>query len=82
MILNYLSDDVAKKSVHFVYRSFDGGTKAIPLFSVPKMADKLKVMGPGEAFVDTNLTRLTKECADHDEAEAQESKESEGLGSV
>jgi predicted ATPase len=70
MILNYLEDDVARKSVQFIYRSFDGGTRSRPLFSIPRMADKLNIMGPGEAFVDTSLTQLSRECAqfDHDEA--------------
>ncbi|WP_242201013.1 MULTISPECIES: ATP-binding protein [unclassified Pseudomonas] len=71
MILNYLPDDVAKLSVRFVYRSFDGDTQTIPLFTVPRMADKLRIMGPGEAFVDTSLTDLAKECAAHYEAEVQ-----------
>lgn len=73
MILNYLSDEVAKKSVHFVYRSFDGGTRSRPLFSLPRMEKKLTIMGPGEAFVDTSLSELTKECAklDADESSNQ-----------
>ena len=73
MILNYLSDEVAKKSVHFVYRTFDGGTRSRPLFSVPRMEKKLTIMGPGEAFVDTSLGELTSECAklDADEISTQ-----------
>lgn len=62
LILNYLSDEVAKKSVRFVYRSSFGGTKSIPFFNMPRMKDKLKFMGPGEAFVDTSLVQLTEEC--------------------
>ena len=73
MILNYLSDEVAKKSVHFIYRTFDGGTRSRPLFSVPRMEKKLAIMGPGEAFVDTSLSELTRECAklDADESSTQ-----------
>ncbi|MBI6632127.1 AAA family ATPase [Pseudomonas paralactis] len=69
MILNYLSDEVAQKSVCFIYRSFDGGTRGRPLFSLPKMAKKLAIMGPGEAFVDTSLSDLTNECAQLDSDE-------------
>jgi predicted ATPase len=80
MILNYLSDDVAKRSVRFVYRSYDGGTRTKLLFNMSKMARKLKIMGPGEAFVDTSLTKLAKECAEQDELEAQnESQEPESV---
>ncbi|MEJ5861648.1 AAA family ATPase [Pseudomonas farsensis] len=68
MILNYLSDDVAKDSVHFIYRSFDGGTRQKLLFDIPKMKSKLEFMGPGEAFVDTSLSGLAKECASYDES--------------
>ena len=74
MILNYLADDVAKSAVNFVYRSFDGGTRSKRLFDIPKMATKLKVMGPGEAFVDTSLSELAQECARLD----QEKSDSEG----
>lgn len=74
MILNYLADDVAKSAVNFVYRSFDGGTRSKRLFDIPKMATKLKIMGPGEAFVDTSLSELAQECARLD----QEKSDSEG----
>ncbi|MDP9533792.1 AAA family ATPase [Pseudomonas protegens] len=63
MILNYLPDEVAKKSVYFIYRTFNGGTRGRLLFSLPKMAKKLAIMGPGEAFVDTSLSQLNSECA-------------------
>ncbi|MNN94847.1 hypothetical protein D3C81_2135500 [compost metagenome] len=69
MILNYLSDDVAKRSVHFVYRSFDGGTRERRLFDIPRMSAKLQIMGPGEAFVDTSLSALSQECAQLDQTE-------------
>lgn len=62
LILNYLTDEQAEKSVRFVYRSGNGGTKAVRLFDIPRIKDKLRFMGPGEAFVDTSLVRLTEEC--------------------
>jgi predicted ATPase len=71
MILNYLSDDAAKDCVSFIYRSFDGGSRSVNLFNLPRMAEKLKIMGPGEAFVDTKLSDLAKECAQHDQARAE-----------
>lgn len=74
MILNYLSDEVANQSVRFVYRSFDGGTKTVPLFDIPRMAKKLRIMGPGEAFVDTSLSSLAEECAAIDKAASTEAK--------
>ena len=63
MILNYLDDDVAKSGVIYLYKTSKGYTKSIPFFSIPSLAEKLTVMGPGEAFVDTNLTELADEIA-------------------
>lgn len=61
MILNYLSDDVAKSGVIYLYKKQKGITKAISFFSIPSIAEKLTVMGPGEVFVDTNLTDMSEE---------------------
>jgi predicted ATPase len=61
MILNYLEDDIAKAGVIYLYRTAVGSTQAVPFFSIPSLAKKLTVMGPGEAFVDTDLTKLAAE---------------------
>lgn len=63
MILNYLDDEVARKGVQYLYRTAEGFTRAVPFFAIPSMAAKLKVMGPGEAFVDTQLALLGEEIA-------------------
>lgn len=63
MILNYLDDETAKKGIVYLYKTPRGHTKSIPFFSIPSLAKKLTVMGPGEAFVDTNLTQLADEIA-------------------
>lgn len=61
MILNYLEDDTARNGVIYLYKTRTGHTRAVPFFSIPSLAEKLTVMGPGEAFVDTNLTALGNE---------------------
>ena len=61
LILNYLEDDIAKDGVIYLYKTTKGATRAIPLFSIPSMAEKLSVMGPGEVFVDTRLSELAEE---------------------
>ncbi|MBX3178510.1 MAG: AAA family ATPase [Candidatus Hydrogenedentes bacterium] len=61
MILNYLEDEIARKSVVFLYKGPDGGTRAKRFFDIPSIGQKLEVMGPGEAFVDTNLVSLAEE---------------------
>jgi AAA15 family ATPase/GTPase len=64
LILNYLEDDIAKKSVMYLYKTEQGHTKSIPFFSIPSMAEKLKIMGPGEVYADTNLTELADEIVE------------------
>lgn len=61
VILNYLEDEIAKKGVIYLYKNARGETQAIRLFEIPSLAEKLHVMGPGEAFVDTHLTELEEE---------------------
>ncbi len=61
MILNYLSDEVAREGVVYLYKTRDGQTRAIRFFDIPSIAEKLTVMGPGEAFADTDLTALRDE---------------------
>lgn len=63
MILNYLNDDVAVPGVQLIYKTDKGETRAKHFFSIPSIAEKLTVMGPGEVFVDTDLVRLPQEIA-------------------
>jgi predicted ATPase len=62
LILNFLPDEVARRSVNFLYKAPNGETRIRPFFSVPRIAEKLSTMGPGDAFVDTNLMQLSEEC--------------------
>ena len=58
LILNFLPDEKAKESVFFLYRNRYGATKATRFFEIPEVAQKLEVLGPGEAFLDTSLEEL------------------------
>lgn len=62
LILNFLDDDVARKAVQFIYKAPLGETRIRPFFEIPRINDKLRTMGPGDAFVDTDLKQLTEEC--------------------
>lgn len=62
LILNYLADDDAIKSVKFIYKTPQGESRIRSFFEIPRIGEKLQCMGPGEAFVDTDLTKLTEEC--------------------
>lgn len=64
MVLNFMEDEVAKSGVNYLYKTKDGYTRSIKFFDIPSMASKLEFMGPGEVFIDTDLTQLYKEIAD------------------
>ncbi|VEA68505.1 recombination protein F [Serratia plymuthica] len=78
MILNYLEDDVARKAVQFVYKSPRGNTQVRRFFDIPRISEKLSYMGPGEAFVDTNLQDLSDECVSLDNEQAEITKSNGG----
>jgi hypothetical protein len=61
MILNFIDDDIARKGVHYFYKTQEGFTQSFPFFSIPRINKKLNVMGPGEALVDTDLIGLADE---------------------
>ncbi|CAA6826533.1 MAG: Predicted ATP-dependent endonuclease, OLD family [uncultured Sulfurovum sp.] len=61
MILNYIEDDIAKKSVQYIYKTKEGLTQSIPFFDIPSMVEKLEMMGAGSAYIDTNLEDLIEE---------------------
>jgi hypothetical protein len=72
-----MTDDVARGSVKFLYKSNNGETRIRPFFSVPRINDKLSSMGPGDAFVDTDLRQLALECMTLDLIEAEGEKQGE-----
>jgi len=63
MILNFMEDEIAKKGVLYLYKTTEGFTRSVRLFDIPSMAKKLEFMGPGEAFIDTDMTQLYQEIA-------------------
>ncbi len=67
LILNYLEDDLAREAVQFIYKTPKGESRIRPFFGIPRIDDKLRVMGPGDAFVDTDLKSLTQECIELDQ---------------
>ena len=66
LLLNYLPDAVAQEAVQFLYKTPAGATRCQQFFKIPRIADKLRAMGPGDAFVDTDLKLLTQECIELD----------------
>ncbi len=61
MVMNYIEDEIAIKGVVYLHQNKSGETQAIRLFDIPSMRKKLSVMGPGEVYEDTLLTRLEEE---------------------
>jgi len=85
LLLNYLPDDVARKAVQFLYKTPQGETRCRSFFSIPRMAAKLDAMGPGDAFVDTDLRLLAQECIEMDKRHeaamhAEEQAEADATG--
>jgi predicted ATPase len=58
VILNYMPDEVARKAVMLLYKLADGRTRCTRFFDIPLTDVKLRSLGPGEVFVDTNLVEL------------------------
>ena len=58
LILNYLSDEEAIRSVYLLSKDEAGHTHAKRFFEILPIAEKLNVMGPGEVMNDTDLTSI------------------------
>lgn len=62
MILNYLPDEIAQRAVILLYRNKLGHTQSVRLFDLPSARRRLALLGPGEAYVDTDLEALPAEA--------------------
>lgn len=60
MILNFLPDEIARQAVVLLYRTPEGKTRAVRFFDLPEPSLKLRLLGPGEVFVDTELTTAAR----------------------
>lgn len=78
LILNFLDDNLARWNVQFIYKSPQGESRIRRFFDIPRIGDKLSYMGPGDAFVDTNLESLTDECVELDRLEKSSGQEKQG----
>jgi len=65
ILLNYIEDEQAKKSVIFTYKNKKGITQQQPFFTIKGVAEKLEILGPGEAMLDVSLNELSQELS-HD----------------
>jgi ABC-type oligopeptide transport system ATPase subunit len=63
LILNYLDDDQAKKSVFLLFRRKNGSVGATRFFDIPAVASRLELMGAGEAYLDVGLEKLSDELS-------------------
>ncbi|BDY14022.1 hypothetical protein HCR_23350 (plasmid) [Hydrogenimonas cancrithermarum] len=65
LILNYLEDEMAKRSILFVYRCLDGSVRVINFFDAVMKFQKLskqemELFGPGEWMQSVDLVELSK----------------------
>ncbi|MCS4511563.1 AAA family ATPase [Xylophilus ampelinus] len=63
LVLNYLPDDFAREAVILLYRNPDGYTRSVRLFDLPSARERLRLLGPGEVFVDIPLRDVPAEAA-------------------
>ena len=63
IILNFLDDEVAKEGVMLLYKNENGSTHACRYFDQPETLDKLRALGPGEVFADTDLRKMVARLA-------------------
>jgi len=62
IVLNFIDEELAKNSVHLVYKNNQGHTKAIKFFELDSADSKLKVLAPGEAMLDLYLLDVAQEA--------------------
>jgi hypothetical protein len=70
LVMNYLPDEVARAAVLLLFRNAAGHTKVVRLFDLPSTQKKLRLLGPGEVYVDTRLDELPAEAEHWLEAQA------------
>jgi len=63
LVLNFLPDAVAREAVVLLYRNDAGHTRAVRMFDLPSAQQRLRLLGPGEVFVDLALNDLPAEAA-------------------
>jgi len=56
LVLNYLEDEVARKSVRLLYKTKSGDTKSALYFDYPEAERKLEYFGPGEVYTDISIS--------------------------
>lgn len=61
MVLNYLDDQVAKDGIFLVYRNAAGYTRCGRYFQSNRTREKLRLLGPGEIFVDTTMQEVSSD---------------------
>lgn len=62
MLLNYMTDEVAKQSVMLIYKNKKGATHATRFFALPTAKHKLESLAPGDAMLDVYLENIAQEA--------------------
>lgn len=71
LLLNYIEDEIAKKSILFVYKRKDGSTEVVNFFEILAKYNKISdheydLFGPGEIMQSVNLLELTEELLEEE----------------
>lgn len=60
-ILQYIPKEYTQDSVKLLFRNEDATSGVVDFFSIPDASNKLKMLSPGEVFLDIELEKLAKE---------------------
>jgi hypothetical protein len=72
LLLNYLSDQAARKSVVMFYKDSNGYTHAKKFFELPAMEKELEFLGAGQVMSKTNLLDLADTLAKETDLQREE----------
>ncbi len=72
LLLNYLSDQAARKSVVMFYKDSNGYTHAKKFFELPAMEKELEFLGAGQVMSKTNLLELADSLAKKTDPQREE----------
>lgn len=63
VILNFIPEELARRSVYLIYKNGQAETHASRLFEIPAISEKLDFLAPGEALIDLPHAALAEEAA-------------------
>lgn len=64
LLVNYLTDEQAKKSLYLLFRDAQGHAGAKPFFAIQDLENRLDLLGPGEVMGAADLVEVSKKATE------------------